>query len=81
MSHRDRPRPDSKSVKTWKTGFERIGIRIGKGWVSTAKDRILGVSQDYPARREEGNFEKRKQKVLYGHCRHINDARVFLEQN
>jgi hypothetical protein len=39
------------------------------------------VGKDNPARVEEGNFKKRKQMVLYGPCRRINDARVFLEQN
>jgi hypothetical protein len=29
---KDRPRPYSKNVKTSKTRFERIGIRIGKGF-------------------------------------------------
>ena len=41
----------------------------------------MGASQDPPAGREEGNFEKQKQMVLCGHCRRIDDARVFLEQN
>jgi len=58
-----------------------IGKGIGRESVSTAKDKIIKVDEDNPARGEEGNFKKRKQMVLYGRYRCINDPRVFLEQN
>jgi hypothetical protein len=49
--------------------------------VSTAKDKILWVRENGPARMKEGNFKKKKQMVLYGKHRGINDPGIFLEQS
>ena len=70
-----------KKRQNLRNEIRSIGIETGKGSVSTAKDKNIWVGEDNPARMEEGNFKKRKQIVLYGHSRGINDPRVFLEQN
>jgi hypothetical protein len=58
-----------------------LEIQKGEGRVSTAKNNIIRLNGDNPARGKEGNFKKRKQMALYRRCPRINDARVFLEQN
>ena len=73
--------PSFKKRQNLRNEIRSIGIRTGRGSVSTAKDKIIWVGKDNPARVEEGNFKKRKQMVLYGHSRGINDPRVFLEQS
>jgi hypothetical protein len=69
-----------KALKLEKRDSEYGDTKRG-GRVSTAKNNIIRLSGDNPARGQEGNFEKRRQVVLYGRCRRINDARIFLEQN
>jgi hypothetical protein len=81
ISKGDGSRLIQKALELEKRDSEYGDTKKRGGSVSTAKNNIIRLSGDNPARGQEGNFEKRRQVVLYRRCRRINDARIFLEQN
>lgn len=76
-----RPKRGDHALIQKKSKFQKRDSELrGTGRiVSTTKDKILWVREGDLTRVEEGNFKERKQMILYGQHRRINDTRVFFE--
>jgi|GEM_PF-2396926 hypothetical protein len=70
--------PSFRKHQNFGNEIRNFGKRTGR-IVSTTKDKILWVREGDLTRVEEGNFKERKQMILYGQHRRINDTRVFFE--